>query len=172
MINKGTLTFEGKNVLAQTVPMEPELIKNLDGSKELGHWCATFRKLDNEELVEHNAYIMQGDGTFKFIGKVSDSNPYVAPFQGYFAASEPIGASFKMKFIKTENGEDTGEETDFPADLFDDDFEPDDETRIKAVDSGQLTVDSGWWTIDGRKLSGKPGTKGVYIHEGKKVVIK
>ena len=31
---------------------------------------------------------------------------------------------------------------------------------------------SGWYTIDGRKLAGEPTQKGVYIHDGRKVVIK
>ena len=30
----------------------------------------------------------------------------------------------------------------------------------------------GWYTLDGRKLSGKPSAKGIYIQGGKKVVIK
>jgi hypothetical protein len=29
-----------------------------------------------------------------------------------------------------------------------------------------------WYSLDGRKLDGKPTTKGLYIHEGNKVVIK
>lgn len=29
-----------------------------------------------------------------------------------------------------------------------------------------------WYTIDGRKLSGKPTKKGIYIQNGKKHVIK
>ena len=29
-----------------------------------------------------------------------------------------------------------------------------------------------WYSLDGRKLSGKPTKSGVYIHNGKKVVIK
>ena len=29
-----------------------------------------------------------------------------------------------------------------------------------------------WYTLDGRKLSGKPTTKGLYIHNGRKVVVK
>ena len=32
--------------------------------------------------------------------------------------------------------------------------------------------DSAWFSLDGRKLSGKPMTKGVYIHRGNKVIIK
>ena len=29
-----------------------------------------------------------------------------------------------------------------------------------------------WFTIDGRKLSGEPNAKGIYIHEGKKYIVK
>ena len=32
--------------------------------------------------------------------------------------------------------------------------------------------DNAWYTLDGRKLSGKPTAKGLYINNGKKVVIK
>ena len=28
-----------------------------------------------------------------------------------------------------------------------------------------------WYSLDGRKLDGKPTVKGLYIHEGRKVVI-
>ena len=31
---------------------------------------------------------------------------------------------------------------------------------------------SAWYSLDGRKLDGKPTKSGVYIREGKKVVIK
>lgn len=29
-----------------------------------------------------------------------------------------------------------------------------------------------WFTLDGRKLSGKPSVKGVYVNNGRKVIIK
>ena len=33
-------------------------------------------------------------------------------------------------------------------------------------------LDGVWYTLDGRKLSGKPTQKGVYVHNGFKTVIK
>ena len=48
-------------------------------------------------------------------------------------------------------------------------------TGIDVVDSGQWIGDSSsdaWYTLDGRKLSGEPTKKGMYIVNGKKVVIK
>ena len=47
-------------------------------------------------------------------------------------------------------------------------------TGIKAMDNGQWIMDNaeGWYTLDGRKLDVAPKTKGVYIHNGVKVVVK
>jgi hypothetical protein len=36
------------------------------------------------------------------------------------------------------------------------------------IERGTLNDDS-WFTLDGRKLSGKPTKKGIYIYKGKKV---
>ena len=46
-------------------------------------------------------------------------------------------------------------------------------TGIGELDTktGELSFD-GWWTLDGTKLSGKPTKKGLYINNGKKIVIK
>jgi hypothetical protein len=44
-------------------------------------------------------------------------------------------------------------------------------TGIKEVKSEKYGVE-GWFSLDGRRLSGKPSQKGIYIHEGKKVVVK
>ncbi len=43
------------------------------------------------------------------------------------------------------------------------------------IDHSPLNIDhsaDAWYTIDGRKLSGKPTKKGIYINNGKKIVIK
>ena len=46
------------------------------------------------------------------------------------------------------------------------------ETAISLITyPSSLTFDA-WYTIDGRKLIGKPTTKGIYINNGRKVVIK
>ena len=49
----------------------------------------------------------------------------------------------------------------------------DDATGIKSMDNGKWIMDNGdWYTIDGRKMNGRPAQKGVYIRNGQKVVIK
>ena len=46
-------------------------------------------------------------------------------------------------------------------------------TGIGELDTrtGEISTD-GWWTLDGAKLSGKPARKGLYIHNGRKEVLK
>ena len=41
-----------------------------------------------------------------------------------------------------------------------------------AASRGNATTDGTWYTLDGRKLDGKPTTKGIFIVNGRKVVIK
>ena len=48
-------------------------------------------------------------------------------------------------------------------------------TAIGTLDTktGEVSFDSeAWYTLDGVRLSGKPSTKGIYINNGKKIVIK
>lgn len=43
---------------------------------------------------------------------------------------------------------------------------------IKTIDNGQLTIDNGVYDLSGRRFEGQPTRKGLYIVNGKKVVIK
>lgn len=39
--------------------------------------------------------------------------------------------------------------------------------------TGEVSFDSeAWYTLDGKRLNAKPNTKGIYVNNGKKVVIK
>ncbi|MBO5584138.1 MAG: leucine-rich repeat protein [Prevotella sp.] len=54
-------------------------------------------------------------------------------------------------------------------------WEPTDPTGINSIDNSQSATDNeagDWYTIDGRKLSGKPAQKGIYIVNGRKVTVK
>ena len=54
-------------------------------------------------------------------------------------------------------------------------WEPADPTGISSVDNSQSATGNeagDWYTIDGRKLSGKPAQKGIYIVKGRKVAVK
>ena len=51
-------------------------------------------------------------------------------------------------------------------------FGDDEATSIASMEEGRSKMPEVWYTLDGRKLDGKPAKKGIYIHHGKKVVIK
>ena len=54
-------------------------------------------------------------------------------------------------------------------------WEPADQTGISSIDNSQSAIGSEageWYTIDGRKLNGKPAQKGIYIVNGRKVAVK
>jgi hypothetical protein len=54
------------------------------------------------------------------------------------------------------------------------DFGDDEATGIISVHDSGFTVNGSdvWYTLDGRKLDGKPSVKGVYVNNGRKVIIK
>lgn len=77
-------------------------------------------------------------------------------FRGYFHVDLGSGASQVRAFVLNLDGETA--------------------TGISLIDNGQLTMDNyagadEWYTLDGRKLNDKPTQKGIYIHNGKKVVV-
>ncbi len=53
------------------------------------------------------------------------------------------------------------------------DFGDGETTGIGSIDNGELRIDNDdWYSLDGRKLDGKPTARGIYINNGKKVIIK
>lgn len=49
---------------------------------------------------------------------------------------------------------------------------PDEETGIGSLTTNPSPNDGEWYDLSGRRLSGKPSTKGIYMNNGKKYVIK
>ena len=49
---------------------------------------------------------------------------------------------------------------------------PEQSSPTRSLSPTGVGRNAAWYTLDGRKLSGKPTVKGIYIHGGKKVVIK
>ena len=47
-----------------------------------------------------------------------------------------------------------------------------DDTGIDAMNHEPITNNRSWYTLDGRRLSAQPTQKGIYIHQGKKVIVK
>ncbi len=63
--------------------------------------------------------------------------------------------------------------TEADADIIDVEFGENVATGIVDIDNWLKTYDAGdYYTLDGRKVSGHPARKGIYIHNGRKVVVK
>ena len=45
-------------------------------------------------------------------------------------------------------------------------------TGIGSVEAQQAADDGTWYTLDGKRIDDKPARKGIYIKDGKKVVVK
>ena len=100
-----------------------------------------------------------GDSSNLYLGSGNklywpSSDKTINAFRGYFHVSSPAAAvrAFVLNF--------GDEET----------------TGIVDIEHGTLNMehsaDAGWYDLNGRKLSGKPTKKGLYIHNGRKFAIK
>ena len=82
-----------------------------------------------------------------------DHDVTIGAFRGFFQKTTPIDApirAIKLNFGGEENG-------------------------IKEIHSQPSTLNSElspWFTLDGRLLNGKPSTSGLFIHNGRKIIIK
>ena len=80
--------------------------------------------------------------------------PSIGAFRAYFQLDDPAGVrAFKLNFG---DGEQEAQ-------------------GIKEIEDGRLKIENeagAWYTLDGVKVNGKPTRKGLYIVNGKKVVIK
>ena len=120
---------------------------NFDGGKFVGQYSPFA--IDDSNI---NSIIMLGSGSTLGYSK----NPRtLRSFRAHFEIPTSTGAPAMNSFVMN--------------------FGDDEQTGIVSVHSSQFIVHSGadaWFTLDGRKLDGKPTKKGLYIVNGKKVVVK
>ena len=120
--------------------------------------------------------VVSTDTKVKFVGQyspfsITDANIneilYVASGNkiGYSAGARTL-KSCRAHFWVKPNGE-------AAARVINIDWGDSEQTGITTAQDSGLTVNSfGWYTLDGRKLAGKPTQKGVYINNGRKIVLK
>ena len=97
----------------------------------------------------------------------------VVPEDGLFITDEQFWYSVGKTNIKGFRGwfeldAVLGKETDFGANIR---FVVNDATDIHDIEQEGVKANEGWYSLDGRKLSGKPAQKGIYIQNGKKVKL-
>ena len=130
------------------------------------------------DATEHNYdNAAEGDARVRFIGTYSSTTFTAADnsilLMGgenklyYPATGAGIGA--QRAYFKIGDGAQLAR----PLTAFNIDFgEGDNATGIINVSAETRIIADGWYSLDGRKLSGKPSVKGVYVNNGRKVIIK
>ena len=101
----------------------------------------------SETISGQNYLYLGADNTLYW----PSSSVTINPFRAYFELDLPVGQQAKSFVLN-----------------FDDDNE---ETSIKQINNSESAT-STWFTLDGRRLNDMPATAGLYIINGKKVVIK
>ncbi len=111
-----------------------------------GKFCGTY---DPTEIYddEHTRYYLGAQNTLYY---PTDEYFTVKAFRAYFQLTDPnINASAIV--LNFGDGETTG---------------------IGSIDNGELRIDNDdWYSLDGRRLNAKPTQRGIYIHNGKKVLV-
>ena len=113
-------------------------------------------------------------GTYSPVSIYTDekTNLYLGADNTLYYPTEPnfqvnaFRAYFKL------NGLTAGEITSGAIEL---NFGEDEATGIISIENGKLKIENdadAWYSLDGRKLDGKPTQRGIYINNGKKVAIK
>lgn len=141
-INMNTVTFSGVDVVATTDNVE---VSDGGGNKFIGTYKST--------PIAGEKYRYMSNGTFYDAKNYTATNP---------ATIKPLRAYLDL----------TGSDAAAPVIFID---EPDGTvTAIETVarDSESLNTEGAWYKLNGMKIEGKPTEKGVYIKNGKKVVIK
>ena len=147
----------------------------------VGDWMGSFTRISNEEAAAMNAYTMNAGKWYRIRSdEGSYRGAYINTFRAYFAPLNPLSLTAYKTFYVSEPqaDDDILVYKDFPADHFviDSNFSNyDDETGIEEVQGPKPMVqgkEERWYSLDGRKLDSKPQSKGMYIVNGKKVIVK
>ena len=155
-----TLTFSDASTIVAGVPYIVKVNSNIANPRftnvtistttpgQSGSGVATFNGcFDPTEITGSNNLYLGAANTLYY----PSSSVTINPFRAYFKLNLPSGQQVKSFVLN-----------------FDDDTET---TSIKQINNTASATDS-YFTLDGRHLNDKPATPGLYIINGKKVVIK
>ena len=177
VVNEGTLRLqeEGVTIIAEAdeadVDMNSVLLNN--GNDQIaGYWLGSLKEISHDEAVSRKAFTLASDGSFQ---RITDEHPtWKWPaFRAMFCATDLMTADkLTTKYQLDANGKEE-EDRSLPAP---DSYQGDNDGEATAIAPVIHTIDldgtERWFDLNGRQLSGKPTQKGVYIHRGKKQVVK
>ena len=173
VVKKGEFGLSADGVEIISEPKEGTAVYDAAMSKVVGRFKGTFKRFYATDGVPQNAYGLKGGKFTRYRNDYKDwETRNVNTFRCYFSFDEPTNIDeYTIKFVRTENGDmETEEVTDFPSEWFEDeDSSTDDPTGISSV--RVAGNDSRLYDLQGRRVEGQPA-KGLYISNGKKVIIK
>ncbi len=140
--------FEGVTITATAPTAVPFTNNATTGDCQFVGQFSPFT-IDDSNL---NEIILMGSGSTLGYSKAART---LKSMRAHFYVPAKNGAGVRAFVLDFGDGETTGVVNE--------------ELRMKNEESATAT---GWYTIDGRKLNGKPGEKGVYILNGRKIVIR
>ena len=174
----GTLSLYFKNA-TEIKAGTPYIIKWPSGDN-LANKVFESVKIDNSNAALIRQTVESADGSVQFIGTYSPVQIYSANHDNLFlgtgnALHYPTTDGYTINSCRAYfqlHGLTAGEVTN--ARMF---FGDDEETMgIVEINNHELRelneLSEAWYTLDGRKLDGKPMQKGMYVNNGKKIVIK
>lgn len=177
VVNEGTLRLqeEGVTLVAEADEAdewENAVPFNYVDEQTAGYWLGSLKTIGHDEAVSRRAFTLTGDGSFQ---RITDEHPtWKWPaFRAMFCATDLMTADKQTtKYQLDANGEEE-EDRSLPAP---NSYQGDNDGEATGIAPVIHTIDldgtERWFDLSGRQLSGKPTKKGVYIHRGKKQVVK
>ena len=179
VVNEGTLRLqeEAVTLTAEAKGADDDsnaVLLNYANDQIAGHWLGSLKPIGHDEAVRRNAFTLASDGSFQ---RITDEYPtWKWPaYRAMFCATDLMTADkLTTKYQLDANGvEDEEVDRSLPAP---ESYQGDNDGEATAIAPVIHTIDRDgterWFDLSGRQLSGKPAKKGVYIHRGKKQVVK
>lgn len=177
VVNKGTLRLqeEGVTIIDEARGADDDTNAvpfNYVDEQTAGYWLGSLKEIGHDEAVSRKAFTLASDGSFKIINHARSTWKWPA-FRAMFCATDQMTADkLTTKYQLDANGEEE-EDRSLPAP---DSYQGDNDGEATGIAPVIHTIDldgtERWFDLNGRQLSGKPTKKGVYIHRGKKQVVK
>ncbi len=144
--DRSHIWFTGVTVTAE----QPADIKHGDYA-----FCGTFDDISKRKASEEGIYVMGGDDNWHPVKSSTSDDRLLGAFRGFLRLSGGNGAPVLID-LEDEEGNTTAI---IPV------------TAQTTADSNHALSDK-WFTLSGQKVDGIPAAKGIYIHQGKTVVVK
>ena len=177
VVNEGTLRLqeEGVTIIAEADEADDDenaVPFNYLDEQIAGYWLGSLKAIGHDEAVRRKAFTLASDGSFKIINHARSTWKWPA-FRAMFCATDLMTADkLTTKYQLDANGKEE-EDRSLPAP---DSYQGDNDGEATGIAPVIHTIDldgtERWFDLNGRQLSGKPTQKGVYIHRGKKQVVK